>query len=139
MPGDRHSQQIADRRDVTPELIGDQDPWCAKPIDQPLQKPPGGLRIASLLNQDVENITIGINRSPQPVFLSANLHHNFVQMPFIGGNGPFAFYTARKMVVKAVHTLSNCLPADKNPAFSKKDLRRQRCSGQNGNKHKQRS
>ena len=58
---------------VTRELVGDDDSrLVAKTVDDPAQKPFGGMLITPRLDQDVEHDAVLIDGSPQPVAMATD-------------------------------------------------------------------
>ncbi|MET3583668.1 hypothetical protein ABID19_006733 [Mesorhizobium robiniae] len=51
------------------------------PLQKSRQQAPGGLGVATRLDNLVEHISVLINRSPQPAFLIVDAHHDFTQQP----------------------------------------------------------
>lgn len=67
---------------MAPEPVGDQTlRHYALSFQQFPEEPLGGLPIATRLYQDVEHIAVLVDRSPQVLLSSLNLHEEFVQVP----------------------------------------------------------
>ena len=76
---------------VTRELVGDDDSrLVANTVDDPAQKPFGGMLITPRLDQDVEHDAVLIDGSPQPVATPTDADRDFVEMPFVArSRSPF--------------------------------------------------
>ena len=74
----------SDGRHVAPELIGDHHArFVLTAAQDPSQEALGGRLIAPLLNEDVQDDPVLVDRAPQPVALPANLQQHLVQMPLV--------------------------------------------------------
>ncbi|OCJ22448.1 hypothetical protein A6U89_28575 [Agrobacterium sp. B133/95] len=85
-------------------------------FEPPFQYPLGGLGIAAALHQHVENETILIDSLPEPVFLSADHNHNFMEVPFVAkptGGSPADF--AGKVPTEFLCPQTHCLMRDNDP------------------------
>ena len=62
-------------------------PWLGAhlAVKHTTQEALGGYLIAPLLDQDVQNDSVLVNGSPQPVTFATDLQRNFVQMPLVAG------------------------------------------------------
>ena len=75
---------VAFGRAVGSEFVGDHDSRCLTLSLQTLSHQAfGGLRIATILNQHVENEAILIDSSPQSVLLAANEDVDPIEVPFV--------------------------------------------------------
>ncbi len=69
---------------VGPQLIGDHDPWRdALAFEELAHQPQGCTLVSPVLQQGIEDVAIGINGAPEPVFLSLDRHHHFIKLPFV--------------------------------------------------------
>ena len=114
--------EVADRPDVTAQLVGDHDPRRAKPVDQPLQEPAGGLCITLLLHENVEHIPIRVDCPPKPELHAIDRNNDFIQVPFVTGARPVALDAIGEMAAKPVHPLPYGLPADQYAPLGQKIL-----------------
>jgi hypothetical protein len=70
---------------VGSELFGDHDTRCdALALQELSHQLQGRLLVPAALDQGIENMTIGIDGAPQPVFLALDSNDHFVEMPFVG-------------------------------------------------------
>ncbi len=114
--------EVADRPDVTAQLVGDHDPRRAKPVDQPLQEPAGGLCITLLLHENVEHIPIRVDCPPKPELHAIDRNNDFIQVPFVTGARPVALDAIGEMAAKPVHPVPDGFPADHHAAFGQQIL-----------------
>ncbi|OBP80086.1 hypothetical protein BAE39_27655 [Mesorhizobium loti] len=54
----------------------------------------GGLGVAARLDDLIEHISVLINRSPQPAFLTVDAHQDFIEVPDIALRRRLAVYAA---------------------------------------------
>src|SRR6185312_14460225 len=47
-----------------------------------------GLCIASALDEEIQHLTLVVDRPPQPVFTAADRNHHFIEMPMIARSRP---------------------------------------------------
>ncbi|SDR46784.1 hypothetical protein SAMN04515695_5665 [Pseudovibrio sp. Tun.PSC04-5.I4] len=71
------------RFDIAAQFIRYHDPWLTKLFDKFFEKPFGSLGVPVLLNQDIEHVTICVNRPPEPVYHPTDGNNHLIQMPFI--------------------------------------------------------
>lgn len=114
--------EVADRPDLTAQLVGDHDPRRAKPVDQPLQEPAGGLCITLLLHENVEHIPIRVDCPPKPELHAIDRNNDFIQVPFVTGARPVALDAIGEMAAKPVHPVPDGFPADHHAAFGQQIL-----------------
>lgn len=119
-------RKVADRPDVTAQLVGDHDPRRAMPVDQPLQEPAGGLRITLLLHENVEHVPIRVDCPPEPELHAIDRNNDFIQVPFVTGAGPVALDARGEMAPEPVRPIPVGFPANQHAAFRKQilDIRR---------------
>src|SRR5215213_987471 len=73
---------------ITGKLIGNHDAGGPHLLLQQLSKEPlGSLLVASALDQYVKYHPALIDRTPEPMLLTRNLHHDLVQMPLVSSAG----------------------------------------------------
>lgn len=99
----RTTCQVADWPDVAAQFVGDDDAWRAKVVNQALQKALGRFRVTLLLKRNIKNITIGIDSPPKPEISSIDWDNDFVEMPFVIGNGPIPFHALFEVRPEPVH------------------------------------
>ena len=76
----RHDDPV--RGAVAPEAIGDEAVRdTAAPLEQLAKEPRGGVAIPAGLEQDVDDLAILVDGSPEILTPAANGHEEFVQMP----------------------------------------------------------
>ena len=77
------------RRSIGTQLVGDHAVWGeALLLQQPGEQALGGLGIAAVLDDLIENMSILVDSPPQPMFLAGDGDEDFVQVPNIIGAGP---------------------------------------------------
>jgi hypothetical protein len=64
--------QCFDRLDKAAQLVGDHDPRLVELSDQPFGKPLGCFSVSSRLHENIEDVPIGVDGTPQPMFLPSN-------------------------------------------------------------------
>ncbi len=72
-----------DRRDVAAQFVRHDHPRLTKLPDQSGEKAPGSPAVAASLNQDIENIVIGINGAPEPELPAANRDDGLIDVPLV--------------------------------------------------------
>ncbi len=108
------------RLGVAAQLNRYHDPGLAELRDQPAEETPGCLCIAVGLNQNVEHISVAVNRSPEPVFHTANDNHHLIKMPLVIWFWSAQANAAREMPAKPVHPVADRFPADTNAPLRQK-------------------
>jgi len=53
-------------------------------LEQLAHQTHSGRLVPSALQQGIEDVTVGIDSAPQPVFLSLDRHHHLIEVPFVG-------------------------------------------------------
>ena len=82
----RHDDPV--RGAVAPEAIGDEAVRdTAASLEQPAKEPRGGVLIPAGLEQDVDDVPVLVDSSPEVLTLTANPHEEFVEMPRVA-DGP---------------------------------------------------
>ena len=76
--------KIPEGRAVAAQLVGHKNPRHAPSFHQFLQKTLCSTGIPAALHQDFQHVTVGIDGSPEPVFLAAEGDHVLVEVPFVG-------------------------------------------------------
>lgn len=69
---------------VRAQLVRDEHARLTPGFEQLSEIAHRGRLVSAGLDQDVQNVTVGVNRSPEPVFAPLDRHHDLVEMPFIG-------------------------------------------------------
>ena len=80
--------KFADRHIIAAKLIGDDNARFAPALHQLVQETFGSRGFSAILYENFKRVAVGVDRPPQPVLLSPDRDHHFVQMPLIGGGGP---------------------------------------------------
>jgi hypothetical protein len=75
--------KVPDWLGVAAELVGDHNPWLAIARDQLLEETPGCFCIAPPLHENIQHVTIGVDRSPQPMVDAVDHDDDLVQMPLV--------------------------------------------------------
>src|SRR5215212_2744764 len=104
-------------RTVAGQLISDHDARRpALPLQQLSQQALGGALITPALDQHVEYDAVLIDRAPQPVLLAGDLHHNFIQVPFVSGRRQTPPDPVGKCLAELERPLPHALMADDDAA-----------------------
>ena len=78
------SQDLAFGCSITLQLIGNDHAWdVLKSLEQFAEKSPGCVLVAAALHQDIQHISVLIDRSPQVMGLPIDLEKDFIQMPCV--------------------------------------------------------
>ncbi|ANP91656.1 hypothetical protein BA011_36825 (plasmid) [Rhizobium leguminosarum] len=112
-------RQVLYQFDVAAQFVRYDDTWLTKLLDQPEEKTLGSLGVTASLNQDVENIAVGVNCPPEPEFLSADRDDSLIDVPLVVWIRSVPSNAVGKMAAKALDPETNSIPADENTAFSK--------------------
>lgn len=88
-------------------------------LGQPRKEAFGGLGIATLLNQDVEYITVSIDRTPEREFLFTNRDDDPIHMSLVIRLGPFTADAGGKMAAKTIDPRPNSFPADDDASLGR--------------------
>jgi hypothetical protein len=117
-------QCSANRRRVAGKLVGDHDPRLGArlAVKHTTQETLGGYLIAPFLDQDVQNDSVLVNGSPQPVTFATDLQRNFAQMPLVAGSHSSSTQPCRKCGSELGAPLADGFVADDNPAFGEEIL-----------------
>jgi hypothetical protein len=84
-------QDFTNSRPITAELIGDDHTWhVAQPLEQLPKKRFGSGFIPAPLHEDIEDIPILVDGSPEIMPLPLDGQKDFIQMPLISRLGPAA-------------------------------------------------
>ena len=93
--------ELAFSRPVGAQFVGDHTLWRhALLLQKSRQQALGRLGVAARLDDLVEHISVLINRSSQPAFLTVDAHHDFIKVPDIAFRWRLAAYAAR--IIRAV-------------------------------------
>ena len=69
---------------IRPKLVGDHHPWrTALPLQQLAHQTLGCLGVVAALHQNIENETVLIDGTPQPMLLPTDRNDGLVEMPFV--------------------------------------------------------
>ena len=71
---------------IAAELVRHNDARLAPAGHQPGNKPFGGARVASGLDQGIKNQAVAVYCTPKPVLYASDHNDHFIQMPFITGS-----------------------------------------------------
>jgi hypothetical protein len=117
-------QCSANRRWVAGELVGDHHPWLGTglPVKHTTQETLGGNLIAPLLDQDVQNDSVLVNSSPQPVAFATDLQRHLVQMPLVASSHSASTQPSRESGAELGAPLADSLMADDDPTFREEIL-----------------
>src|SRR5262252_10470833 len=82
-------QDLAPGRGIALQLVGDDYPRNVSQALQQLAKEPlGGGRAAPALDQNVEDISVLVDRTPKIVLLAADADEHLVHVPLVAGLWP---------------------------------------------------
>ena len=104
--------QCFNRFDITAQFVGDDDPWFAKPCNQSLENPLGSFGIPAGLYKNIENVSIRVDRTPQPMFLVTDRDHNFVHVPLVVRQRTIPSNAICEVSAKAIDPQPDRFPAD---------------------------
>ena len=68
---------------VRAELVRDQHAQSSPTLEELAEEPVGRMSVSSGLDEDVENVTSSIDRTPEPVFDAFDHNHDLVEMPLV--------------------------------------------------------
>ena len=78
----RHQFGLCGR--IGTQLFGDYRPWSGTlTLEQLAHQPKGGALISAALQQSIEDVAVGVDGAPQPVFLPLDCHHHFIKLPLV--------------------------------------------------------
>lgn len=112
--------EITDRHDIAAQFVCDYTAWIAETGHQPFHETSSRFDVSMRLSENVQNVTVCINCSPEAEFHASDRHDNFVQVPFVRRCRAVTSNTIRKVVSKSVHPLPDSLPTDDHSAFRQK-------------------
>src|SRR5512134_1257616 len=116
-------QDLALRRAVAFELIGDDDPWhVLEPFEQFAKELLGRLLIPPALDQDVEHVIVLIDGAPEIMALTIDGQEDFIQMPFVPWLGASTLQLIRIVLPKLATPLADGLMSHVDPAFQEQLL-----------------
>lgn len=75
--------QCSNRLDVAAQFVSDDNPWFVKPGNQSLEKPFCSFCVPTGLHKKIKNVTIRVDRAPQPMLLATDRDHDFVHVPLV--------------------------------------------------------
>jgi len=67
------------------QLVGDHHPWLAPGLEQLSEKRLCRHRVSTGLNQNLQNVPIGADGTPEPMFAPIGEHYNVVEVPLVCG------------------------------------------------------
>ena len=112
--------QVTDRLDITAQFVGDNHPRLATLCDQLCHKALSCFGVAACLNQNIKDVTIGIDSPPKPVLHAANRDHDLIQMPLVVWARALPPDTGGKMRSKPINPKPDGFAADDDAAFRQK-------------------
>ena len=100
---------LASCRTIGAKLVSDDALWKASLLfHQPHQETLGSRGVTSALDDLIENISVLIDRAPQPVLSPANRHNHFVEMPHIIGAWRFPPQTSSIIRTELLRPTPDC-------------------------------
>ena len=117
-------QCSANGRRVACKFVGNYYPRLGArlAVKHTTQEALGGNLIASFLDQDVQNDSVLINGSPQPVAFAVDLERHLIQMPLVAGSHSSSTQPCRECGAELGAPLADGLMADDDPAFGEEIL-----------------
>jgi hypothetical protein len=117
-------QCSTNRGRIAGELVGDHHPrlGTALSIKHPMQETLGSYLIASVLDQDVQNNTVLIDSSPQPVALATDLQRHLIQMPLVASSHSSSTQPCGEGGPECGAPLADGLVADDDPTLGEQIL-----------------
>ena len=101
------------RRRVAAQFVGNDHAWAARRGTQQLaEEPDGSKSVPSWLDENIENDTVLVDRSPEIVGDSVDLEEDFIQMPFVTGPSATSSQTGGIRSTKFVAPASDRLIAE---------------------------
>lgn len=64
--------KITDGHAITTQLVCHEDAWHIPLLHQLHKDTPGSLGISAALHEDLQDVSVGVERSPKPMFLPKN-------------------------------------------------------------------
>lgn len=108
----RLGSQFADRLYVAAQFVCDHNPRLAKLGDQPLEEPLCGICVSACLHENVEHVSIRVNRAPQPMFPAADQDHDVIEMPLVIRPWAILANAICEMLPKTINPQPDRFPAD---------------------------
>ena len=85
----RHQLRFGGR--IGTQLVRYHHPRCAALAREQLaHQAQGGCLVSSALQQGIEDVTVRIDGTPQPIFLALDRHHHLIELPLVGKVAPRA-------------------------------------------------
>ncbi len=79
----RHQHSLCGR--IGTQLVGHKHPRGGTlALEQFAHQTQGCCLVPSALQEGVEDVAVGIDGAPQPVFLSLDRHHHLIELPLVG-------------------------------------------------------
>src|SRR5215467_14517595 len=77
-------QDLPFRRAVALQLVGDDHPWhVLQALEQLTKELLGGVLVAAALHQNVEDVVVLVNRTPEVMALAIDGQKDFIQVPLV--------------------------------------------------------
>lgn len=108
------------RFNIAAKLLRHDDTGLTELPDQPREEEFGGFCVTTRLNQDVENITVRINCTPEPEFPAGDRDDDLVYMPLVIRPWPLFANAMSKIATRAVDPKANRFPAYDHASLCKK-------------------
>jgi hypothetical protein len=102
---------------ITAQFVGHSDAWHTPPTHQLFQKTRCCASIPAALHENFQHITLGVDSTPEPVFLSGDGDNDFIEMPFVRSRGSIATDSGCDLRPKATAPHADCFVADREPTF----------------------
>lgn len=101
-------EEVPLRRAVAFQLVGDERPWRVRQAFEQLPEELfGRMLVPPTLHQDIEDVPLLIDRSPEIVSLAVNREKDFIQMPRVTWLGAPATQLVRVGLTKLAPPLAN--------------------------------
>jgi hypothetical protein len=116
-------QQIAMRRTIAPQAIGDDPPRLVlEARQQTLEEASGGRGIAPILDQDVEYDAVLIDCAPEILQISVDLQEHLIEVPDVAWPRPALAQLGGEISPEAETPAADALVADDNTPLGQDQL-----------------
>jgi hypothetical protein len=105
---------------IRSQFVRDDHAWLAPSFEQLHEKTQRGCFVPARLNQNIEDVAIGIDRAPKPMLTALDRDDGLVEVPFVGWARPIPADLGRKLNAKVRHPVSDGFVRNRDPARGKK-------------------
>jgi hypothetical protein len=82
--------KVTDGHTIAAQFGCHEDAWHTPSLHQLHQETLGSMGISAALHQDFQYVSVGVDRSPKPMFSPSNWNHDLINVPFVGRNWAIA-------------------------------------------------